>query len=107
MTDSVMVDGVRTIPSRDGRLIVNPGSRLSMECLGDGFPAPGISFEKDSSVLTPGGRIRMTNTTGGGRRITISSADAADEGRYRCVAASTAGSDSSFVDVVVQGNTGL
>ena len=102
-SDSVRINGRRTRPSTDGFLIVNPGSLLSLECSADSFPAADINFQKDGSVLTSGGRVRITRSTSGGRRLTISDVEAADEGRYLCVATSRAGADSSFIDVVVQG----
>jgi hemicentin len=101
-SDSVMINGRRTRPSTDGVLIVNPGSSLSLECSADSFPPADVNFQKDGSILISGWRIGITTTSSGRRRVTVSDVEAADEGRYLCVATNRAGADSSFVDVVVQ-----
>ncbi|NXX50442.1 HMCN1 protein, partial [Tricholaema leucomelas] len=69
-------------------VIVTQGKEISLECMVQGIPEPGITWMKDGHPLLSERDIAILH---GGRFLRLNNAQVSDTGRYVCVAANVAG----------------
>lgn len=73
------------------------GENLQLECIPQGYPTPTVTWMKMGDELPP--RTKFTNS---GKLLSISAVDERDEGKYMCIAKSSAGEVSHYFDVIVE-----
>ncbi|KAM7404540.1 hypothetical protein PAMP_011882 [Pampus punctatissimus] len=78
-------------------IVIIKGEELQLECIPEGFPTPKMEWKKMGDKLST--RTQFTNF---GKLLTISAIEESDEGRYMCIAKSSAGEAVHYFDVIVE-----
>ncbi|KAM7412141.1 hypothetical protein PAMA_021885 [Pampus argenteus] len=78
-------------------IVIIKGEELHLECIPEGFPTPKMEWKKMGDKLST--RTQFTNF---GKLLTISAIEESDEGRYMCIAKSSAGEADHYFDVIVE-----
>ncbi|KAM9855403.1 cell adhesion molecule L1-like a isoform 2-T2 [Aulostomus maculatus] len=73
------------------------GKELQLECIPEGFPTPKMEWMKLGDKLST--RTKLHNF---GKLLTISAIEERDEGKYMCMARSSAGEAVHYFDVIVE-----
>lgn len=84
---------------------------VTFTCMAVAVPAANITWEKDNSSISSGGRYNISTVTGAmlddgllaSSMLTISNVQKEDEGSYRCTASNTEGSAMGTATLTVQG----
>ena len=75
------------------------GTRVTLKCLVSGFPTPVVTWTLgDNGVQAVNGQYQIINHS-----LIIARVQAADSGRYTCVASSVVGSVSATTELSVMG----
>ena len=84
---------------------------VTFTCMAVAVPAANITWEKDNSSISSGGRYNISTVTGAmlddgllaSSMLTISNVQKEDEGSYQCTASNTEGSAMGTATLTVQG----
>ena len=82
---------------------------IRLECNADGNPAPNFTWTYNGTTgitelsQTSGSRYTVETQTRGHSVLTVSGASYRDDGTYTCIATNKAGTDSTSINVEIQG----
>ncbi|XP_077986502.1 neuronal cell adhesion molecule-like [Glandiceps talaboti] len=87
------------IPDGNGNVIVLRNEDMRLKCLAEGFPTPSIAWEKTQGEEIPQDRHSSRSF---GQTLEITDVEYSDEGKYRCTATNSGGTDTKEVTVKVE-----